>query len=153
MDEESIRKDKNMARAVLKGLTCYAGQLACQSREDEIRQIRRLVDAISVYWGIDGKRDWTEEFDEKMRLAGQRGTSVSSTSISRLRTVNGLFRYAKEMSIAQGIDEIDRILEIHDIIQRLEKDWEMPSREIDYYCDSIRKTAEQLQAVQHAMEM
>ena len=153
MDEESIRKDKNLARAALKGLTCYAEQLACQGREDEIRQIRRLVDAISIYWGIDGKRDWTEEFDEKIRLACQRGTSVYSTSISQLRTVNGLFRYAKEMSIAQGIDEIDRILEIHDIIQRLEKDWEMSSREIDFYCDSIRKTAEQLQAVQPAMEM
>lgn len=99
------------------------------------------------------KRDWTEEFDEKIRLACQRGTSVYSTSISQLRTVNGLFRYAKEISEAQGIDEIDRILEIQDIIRRLGKDWEMSSREIDFYCDSIRKTAEQLQAVQPAMEM
>lgn len=59
MDKESIRQDKELARAAIKGLTAYAEKIAHQGKEDEIRQVRSLVDALGLYWGVDGKRGWT----------------------------------------------------------------------------------------------
>lgn len=44
MDKESIRQDKELARAAIKGLTAYAEQIAHQGKEDEIQQVRSLVD-------------------------------------------------------------------------------------------------------------
>lgn len=64
MDKRSSRKDRDLARAALKGLTVYGEQNVRQGKADEIQQIRRIVDEISGYWGVDGRRDWTGEFDE-----------------------------------------------------------------------------------------
>ena len=36
MDEESIRQDRELARAAIKGLTSYAEQIAHQGKDEEI---------------------------------------------------------------------------------------------------------------------
>ncbi len=38
MDEESIRQDRELARAAIKGLTSYAEQIAHQGKDEEIGQ-------------------------------------------------------------------------------------------------------------------
>lgn len=43
MDERSIRKDRELARAALKGLTVYGEQIAWQGKLNEIQQIRRMM--------------------------------------------------------------------------------------------------------------
>ena len=94
MDERSIRKDKELAKAALKGLTVYGGQIARQGNEDEVQQIRRIVDEISGYWGVDGRRDWTGEFDERIREVSQKGNVPQHCSnFMQLKAVKGLYRY------------------------------------------------------------
>lgn len=41
MDERSSRKDRELARAALKGLTVYGEQIVRQGKADEVQQIRR----------------------------------------------------------------------------------------------------------------
>lgn len=72
MDERSICKDKELARVTLKGLTIYGEQIARKGKADEVQQIRRIVDEISGYWGVDGRRDWIDEFDERIREVSQK---------------------------------------------------------------------------------
>ena len=51
MDEESIRQHREPARTAIRGLISYAEQIARQGKDDEIQQVRSLVDALSLYWG------------------------------------------------------------------------------------------------------
>lgn len=53
MNKRSIRQDKELARAALKGLTIYAEQLARQENLDELQQIRRMVNEMSRYGGVE----------------------------------------------------------------------------------------------------
>ena len=86
-------------------------QIARQEKDEEVQQIRDLVDALSGYWGVDGKRDWTGEFDEKVQQVRQKGhIPWRHSNISRIKVVEGLYRYAEEMALAQGVEEIERIL-------------------------------------------
>ncbi|MDE5590234.1 MAG: hypothetical protein K2J60_14030 [Acetatifactor sp.] len=88
MGEESIRQDKELARAAIKGLTFYAEQIAYQGNDDEIWQVRSLVDALSLYWGVDEKRDWKGEFDERMQQARQEGSIPQRCSnMTRIKSV------------------------------------------------------------------
>ncbi len=154
MDKESIRQDKELARAAIKGLTAYAEQIAHQGKEDEIQQVRSLVDALGLYWGVDEKRDWTGEFDERVQKALQkRGIPQRQTSLARIKAVTGLCRYAEEMASAQGVEEIERIREIPGVIRRMGKEWEMCQRDIENTCRRIEDIAESLQAAQPAMEL
>lgn len=49
MEERSIRQDRELARAAIKGLTSYAELITHQGNDEEVQQIRSLVDAISLY--------------------------------------------------------------------------------------------------------
>ena len=101
MNEESVRQDKELARAAIKGLTSYAEQIAHKGKDDEIQQVRSLVDALSLYWGVDEKRDWTGEFDEKVQQARQKGSIPRLRfSMTWIKAVKGLCRYAEEMAAA-----------------------------------------------------
>ncbi|MCM1412591.1 MAG: hypothetical protein NC305_18910 [Lachnospiraceae bacterium] len=154
MDKESIRQDKELARSAIKGLTVYAEQIAFQGKEDEIRQARSLVDALGLYWGVDEKRDWTGEFDERVQKARQTGNIPRQCSnIAQIKAVKGLCRYAEEMASAQGAGEIGRILEIPDVIRRMGKAWEMSRGDIENACNRIEDIAGSLQAAQPAMEL
>ena len=154
MGEESIRQDKELARAAIKGLTAYAEQIAHQGKDDEIQQVRSLVDALSLYWGVDKKRDWTGDFDERVQQARQKGNIPQRCSnMTRIKTVKGLCRYAEEMASAQGVEEIERILEIPDVIRRMGKAWEMSQSDIDNACRKIGDIAKPLQASQQTMGM
>lgn len=54
----------------IKQMTVFlAEQIALQGKNDEIRQMRSLVEALNLYWGADGKEDCTGEFDEKIQQA------------------------------------------------------------------------------------
>lgn len=153
MDEKSIRQDKELARAAIKGLTFYAELIAHQGNEEEVRQVRSLVDAISLYWGVDGKRDWTEEFDEKVQRArGEGRISGQCSSVFQLKTVKGLSRYAEEMALVQGVEETDRILEIPNMIRRLGKVWRMSPHDIERSCREIEETANALQVSRQAVQ-
>lgn len=150
----NTRQDKDLARSALKGLTAYAEQIVHQDKSDEIRQIRSLVDAISGYWGVDENRDWTAEFDERVQQAGHSDVMPQCrTNIAQIKAIKGLCRYAEEMASAQGVDEIERILEIPDVIRRLGKAWQMEQGEIDAPCQRIERIAESLQAPQPSMNM
>lgn len=152
MDERSIRKDKELARAALKGLTIYGEQIARQGKADEVQQIRRIVDEISGYWGVDGRRDWTGEFDERIREVSQkRNVPQCCSNLMQLKAVKGLCRYAEEMAEVQGMEEIDWILEVSDVIRHMGQVWEMPQNEIDGVCDRIGDIAEGLQEVLQGM--
>ena len=154
MNEESVRQDKELARAAIKGLTSYAEQITHKGKDDEIQQVRSLVDALSLYWGVDEKRDWTGEFDEKVQQARQkRNIPRRCSSLTRLKAVKGLCRYAEEMAAAQGIEEIERILEIPDVIRRMGKAWEMCRSDIENACREIGDVVESLHASQQAVEM
>lgn len=154
MDERSIRKDKELARAALKGLTVYGEQIARQGKADEVQQIRRIVDEISGYWGVDGRRDWTGEFDERIREVSQKRNVLQCCSnLMQLKAVKGLYRYAEEMAEVQGVEEIDRILEIPDIIRRMGQAWEMSENEITGVCHRIGDIVEGLQAEPQDMGM
>ena len=53
MDGNTIRRDKDSARAAIKGLAIYAGQAACQGKVEEVSQARRGVDGaldVKVAW-------------------------------------------------------------------------------------------------------
>lgn len=52
-----------------------------------------------------------------------------------------------------GVEEIERIREIPDIIRRMGKVWEMCQRDIENACRRIENIAESLQAAQPAMEL
>lgn len=154
MSDGDTRQDKELARASLKGLTAYAEQLAYHNKNDEIRQVRSLVDAISGYWGVDEKRDWTAEFDEKIRHVRETNCLPRFRSTTaQIKALNGLCRYAEEMSWVQGMDEIERIQEIPDIIRRLGKAWGMEQGEIDIPCRKIDEIVESLQSSQPSMNM
>lgn len=154
MNERSIRKDRELARAVLKGLTVYGEQIARQGKADEVQQIRRIVDKISGYWGVDGRRDWTGEFDERIREVSQKGNVPQHCSnLMQLKAVKGLYRYAVEMAEVQGVEEIDWILEIPDIIRRMGQALEMSANEINGVCHKIENIAEELQKESQDMRM
>lgn len=154
MGEESIRQDRELARAAIKGLTAYAEQIAHQGKDDEIQQVRSLVDALSLYWGVDGKRDWTGEFDERVQQARQKGSIPRRcSSMLQIKAVKGLCRYAEEMASAQGAEEIERILEIPDVIRRMGKAWEMSRNDIDNTCRKIEDITKSMQASQQTMGM
>lgn len=153
MDEESIRQDRELARAAIKGLTSYAEQIAHQGKDEEIGQVRSLVDALSLYWGVDGKKDWTGEFDHKVRQARQkRDTPRQRSGIIRIKAVMGLCRYAEEMAEAQGMEEIGRIQEIPDVIRRMGEALEMCQGDIENACRKIGNIAETLKKPQQTME-
>lgn len=153
MDEESIRQDRELARAAIRGLTSYAEQIARQGKDDEIQQVRSLVDALSLYWGVDGKQDWTGEFDTRIqRIRQGRCMPRHCSNLIRLKTVKGLSRYAEEMASAQGVEEIKRIMEIPDVIRRLGKAWEMNQNDIEYPCQKINGIAESLEASRRPMQ-
>ena len=148
MDEESIRQDRELARAAIKGLTSYAEQIAHQGKDEEIGQVRSLVDALSLYWGVDGKKDWTGEFDHKVRQARQkRDTPRQRSGIIRIKAVMGLCRYAEEMAEAQGMEEIP------DVIRRMGEALEMCQGDIENACRKIEDIAETLKASPQAMGM
>ena len=152
MDEESIRQDRELARAAIKRLTSYAEQIAHQGKDEEIGQVRSLVDALSLYWGVDETKDWTGEFDTRVQCVRQGGNIPRRcSSLLRLKTVKGLSRYAEEMVSTQGVEEIKRILEIPDVISHIGKAWEMGRNDIEYPCQRIVDIAESLQASQRAM--
>ena len=154
MDKESIRQDKELARSAIKGLIVYAEQIASQGKEDEIQQARSLVDALSLYWGVDEKKDWTGEFDVRVQKACQKGgIPRRQTGLAQLKAVRGLCRYAEEMALAQGVEEIERILEIPDVIRRMGKAWEMSRGDIENACRRIEDIAGSLQAAQPIMEL
>ncbi len=154
MNEESVRQDKELARAAIKGLTSYAEQIAHKGKDDEIQQVRSLVDALSLYWGVDEKRDWTEEFDEKVQQARKkRIIPQRRSSMTWEKAIKGLCRYAEEMASAQGVEEIERILEILDVIRRMGKEWEMCQSYIENACSKIGDIAEPLRESQKAMEI
>ena len=154
MGEESIRQDKELARAAIKGLTAYAEQIAHQGKDDEIQQVRSLVDALSLYWGVDEKRDWTGEFDERVQQARQKGCIPRRcSSMIQIKAVKGLCRYAEEMASAQGAEEIERILEIPDVIRRMGKAWAMSRSDIDNTCRKIEDITKSMQASQQTMGM
>lgn len=48
MDEESICQDRELARTAIRGLISYAEQIAQQGKDDEIQQVRSLVDALTA---------------------------------------------------------------------------------------------------------
>lgn len=153
MDEESIRQDRELARTAIRGLISYAEQIARQGKEDEIQQVRSLVDALGLYWGVDETKDWTGEFDSRVQRARQGGDIPRRcSSLIRLKTVKGLSRYAEEMVSAQGVEEIKRILEIPDVIRRLGKEWEMSRNDIEYPCQRIGDIAESLQVSRRAVQ-
>lgn len=146
MDEKSIRKDKDLARAALKGLTIYGEQIAQQGKTNEVQQVRKMVDEISGYWGVDGKRDWTSEFDERIQEVSQKGYAPQHCSnLMQLKAIKGLGRYVEEMAEVQGVEEIDRILEVPDVIRRMGQTWEMFPNEIDGVCRRIGDIAEKLE--------
>lgn len=154
MGEESIRQDKELARAAIKGLTAYAEQIAHQGKDDEIQQVRSLVDALSLYWGVDEKRDWTGEFDERVQQARQKGCIPRRcSSMIQIKAVKGLCRYAEEMASAQGAEEIERILGIPDVIRRMGKAWAMSRSDIDNTCRKIEDITKSMQASQQTMGM
>lgn len=154
MDERSIRKNKELARAALKGLTVYGEQIARQGKADEVQQIRRIVDEISGYWGVDGRRDWTDEFDERIREVSQkRNVSQCCSNLMQLKAVKGLCRYAEEMAEVQGVEEIDRILEVSDVIRHMGQVWEMSENEINGVCHRIGALAEELRSEPQGMEI
>lgn len=151
MDRDQIRKDKELARAAIKGLTLYAGQAACQGNLEEVSHARRIVDEMCVYWGVDGQRDWISEFDQKIQEAirGNAG-SPKHSSILRIKAFKGLCRYAEEMAQVQGADEIGRILEVAEIARRMGEAWELPEGEIERISQGITEMAEALwEASQH----
>lgn len=154
MDERSIRKDKDLTRSALKGLTIYAEQVALQGKSDEVEKIRRMVDEISGYWGVDEKRDWTGEFDKRIREVSQKGHALQHcSSVIQIKAVKGLCRYAEEMAAVQGMEEIGRILEIPDVIRRMGQIWEMSPNEIDGVCRRIGDIAEELESESQEMGM
>ncbi len=96
MNGESIRQDKELARAAIKGLTFYAEQIVRQGNDDEVQQ------------------------------AKQKGSIPQRCSnMTRIKAVKGLCRYAEEMASVQGVERIERILEIPDAVRRMGKAWEM----------------------------
>ena len=154
MDEESIRQDRELARAAIRGLISYAEQIARQGKDDEIQQVRSLVDALSLYWGVDEKRDWTGEFDERVQQARQKGCIPRRcSSMIQIKAVKGLCRYAEEMASAQGAEEIERILGIPDVIRRMGKAWAMSRSDIDNTCRKIEDITKSMQASQQTMGM
>lgn len=154
MDERSIHKDKDLARAALKGLTVYGEQIAQQGKAEEIQQIRRIVDEISGYWGVDGRRDWTGEFDERIREVSQKRNVLQCCSnLMQLKAVKGLCRYAEEMAEVQGVEEIDRILEVSDVIRHMGQVWEMSENEINGVCHRIGDLVEEIQTEPQDMGM
>lgn len=153
MDKRSIHKDKELVRAALKGLFIYGEQIAQQGDLEGVRQIRMMVDEISAYWGVDGRKDWTAEFDETIRETSQKGNVPQHCShLMQLETVKGLCRYAEEMAEVQGVEEIDRILEVSEIIKRMGQTWEVPTDEIDDICCKIGNITESLQSEPQGME-
>lgn len=149
MNEERIRQDEQLAKITIRGLTSYAEQIVRQEKDEEVQQIRDLVDALSGYWGVDGKRDWTGEFDEKVQQVRQKGhIPWRHSNISRIKVVEGLYRYAEEMALAQGVEEIERILEIPDVIRRIGKAWRICQSDIETACQRIEDIAGLLQAPQ-----
>lgn len=154
MDKGRIRKDKELARAALKGLTIYSEQVVQEGKIDEVQQIRRLVDEISGYWSMDEKKDWTGKFDERIWNVRQKGYMPQHCSdLMQIKAVKGLYRYAEEMAAVQGVEEIDRILEILDVIRHMGNMWEMSSNEIDIVCCRIGDIAEELQSEPQNMGM
>lgn len=55
------------------------------------------------------------------------------------------------MAEVQGVEEIDRILEVSDVIRHMGQVWEMSQNEIDGVCDRISNIAEGLQEVLQGM--
>ena len=55
------------------------------------------------------------------------------------------------MAEVQGVEEIDRILEVSDVIRHMGQVWEMSQNEIDGVCDKIGNIAEGIQEVLQGM--
>ncbi len=152
MNEESIRQDRELARAAIKGLTSYAEQIAHKGNDDEIQQVRGLVDALSLYSGVDEKRNWTGEFDEKVQQARQkRSIPRHRSGKTRAKAMMGLCRYAEEMASGQGTEERERILEIPDAIRHMGKAWGICQGNIGNACRKTEDIPGQLQEPQKAM--
>lgn len=102
---------------------------------------------------MDEKRDWTEEFDEKMKRIKEGGRiSGRYSRVFQLKTVKGLSRYAEEMASVQGVEETGRILEIPNMIRRLGKVWRMSQHDIEPLCREIEEIANALQVSRQAVQ-
>lgn len=55
--------------------------------------------------------------------------------------------------MAQGAEEIERTLEIPDVIRRMGKAWEMSRSDIDNTCRKIEDITKSMQASQQTMGM
>lgn len=137
-----ITNDKKLALKTMRGLTSYAELLAEQDASSPIvAQVRKIVEELGAYWGVDEKSDWFGKFAK--RVLGV--TSVNIPEKERIATINGLFHYANEMVSAQGADELERILEIPSIIKRVGEAWHMDKDWIDNICSNIVEMTEMLQ--------
>lgn len=92
--EPQARKDKALISKCVDGLTEYAAELrqkAGDAGKEQISALRRLVDELAGYWGLDAKTvDHVTAFDRKIQEVDQAVHQWTPTQEHRDAVIQGL---------------------------------------------------------------
>lgn len=106
--EPQARKDKALISKCVDGLTEYAAELrqkAGDAGKEQISALRRLVDELAGYWGLDAKTvDHVTAFDRKIQEVDQAVHQWTPTQEHRDAVIQGLYLYAIDMISSLGSD-------------------------------------------------
>lgn len=138
--------DKLLCEETIKSLISYAEHLIWnKANSSETNEIRDLVETMEGYWGLDAEKDWVKQFDENIQKAEEGNKPEHLSEKQQSAAINGLYRYAMEMTETQGLDATAEIGRVQTFLKRLGNEWKLPEGQIHEVCCTIHEALENMQ--------
>ena len=149
--EPQARKDKALISKCVDGLTEYAAELrqkAGDAGKEQISALRRLVDELAGYWGLDAKTvDHVTAFDRKIQEVDQAVHQWTPTQEHRDAVIQGLYLYAIDMISSLGSDGArESVTECERLMREIAGFWGYESPALDDLYAQIRASLKDQEA-------
>ena len=156
--EPQARKDKALISKCVDGLTEYAAELrhkAGDAGKEQISALRRLVDELAGYWGLDAKTvDHVTAFDRKIQEVDQAVHQWTPTQEHRDAVIQGLYLYAIDMISSLGSDGArESVTECERLMREIAGFWGYESPALDDLYAQIRASLKDQEAWENTVEI
>ena len=156
--EPQARKDKALISKCVDGLTEYAAELrqkAGDAGKEQISDLRRLVDELAGYWGLDAKTvDHVTAFDRKIQEVDQAVHQWTPTQEHRDAVIQGLYLYAIDMISSLGSDGArESVTECERLMREIAGFWGYESPALDDLYAQIRASLKDQEAWENTVEI
>ena len=156
--EPQVRKDKALISKCVDGLTEYAAELrqkAGDAGKEQISALRRLVDELAGYWGLDAKTvDHVTAFDRKIQEADQATHPWAPTQEQRGAVMKGICLHSVDIISSLGADDArGRVAGCERLIQEIAGFWDFDSLVPDDLCAQIEASLKEQEVWENTVEM